>query len=63
MVIIITDGGIKNTTISSVWVSSPAVTVQVALYRPKLGVSSHSSDNTNSASGIIDILASFSGVS
>lgn len=63
MVITITKGGIRNITISSVLVSSPAVTVQVALNKPKLGVSSHSSDNISSASGIIEVRASFSGVS
>ena len=57
MLIIITKGGIKQITISVVSVLSPAVTVQVALYKPKLGVSSHSSDNINSESGITDILA------
>ena len=40
-----------------------AVTVQVTLYIPKPGVSVHSSDNTNSASGMIDNLPALLGVS
>ena len=63
IVIIINNGEIRKTIFSIISVWSLTVTEKVALKMPKLGASTQASETVSSASGIIEVRLTVTGVS